>query len=57
VELAFKVQQKNTQQMVVVVARKDLGKRLQSNIDFKIPYGDKPLNTLKRKIALNYYQK
>jgi nitroreductase len=52
---------KTAQQMVVVVARKDLWKkRLQSNIDFfKSQYGDKPNSeyTKREKFALNYYQK
>ena len=52
---------KTAQQMVVVVARKDLWKkRIQSNIDYlKLQYGDKPeaQYTKREKFALNYYQK
>jgi nitroreductase len=52
---------KTAQQMVVVVARKDLWKaRMQSNIDFlKEQYGNKPEKeyTKREKFALNYYQK
>lgn len=52
---------KTAQQMVVVVARKDLWKkRVQSNIDFlKSQYGDKPHSeySKREKFALNYYQK
>ncbi len=52
---------KTAQQMVVVVARKDLWKkRVQSNIDFlKSQYGDKPDSeySKREKFALNYYQK
>lgn len=52
---------KTAQQMVVVVARKDLWKkRVQSNIDFlKSQYGDKPdaEYSKREKFALNYYQK
>jgi nitroreductase len=52
---------KTAQQMVVVVARKDLWKiRKQSNIAFlKSQYGDKPTSeySKREKFALNYYQK
>ena len=52
---------KTAQQMVVVVARKDLWKkRVRSNIEFlKSQYGDKPHSeyTKREKFALNYYQK
>ncbi len=52
---------KTAQQIVVVVARKDLWKkRVQSNIGFlKSQYGDKQLAeyTKREKFALNYYQK
>jgi nitroreductase len=52
---------KTAQQMLVVVARKDLWKkRVQSNIAFlKSQYGDKPNSeyTKREKFALNYYQK
>jgi nitroreductase len=52
---------KTAQQMVIVVARKDLWKkRAQSNIDYlKSLYGDKPASTYSKreKFALNYYQK
>lgn len=52
---------KTAQQMVVVVARKDLWKkRVQSNIDYlKSLYGNKPESTYSKreKFALNYYQK
>lgn len=52
---------KTAQQMVVVVARKDLWKkRVQSNVDYlKSQYGDKPaeLYSAREKFALNYYQK
>jgi nitroreductase len=52
---------KTAQQMVVVVARKDVWKkRVQSNIAFlKSQYGDKPVDqyTKREKFALNYYQK
>ena len=52
---------KTAQQMVVVVARKDLWKkRKQSNIAFlKSQYGDKPVAdySKREKFALNYYQK
>lgn len=52
---------KTAQQMVVVVARKDLWKkRVQSNIEFlKSQYGNKPHSeyTKREKFALNYYQK
>ena len=52
---------KTAQQMVVVVARKDLWKkRKQSNIAFlKSQYGDKPAAdySKREKFALNYYQK
>lgn len=52
---------KTAQQMVVVVARKDLWKkRAQANIDFlKSQYGDKPASeySKREKFALNYYQK
>jgi nitroreductase len=52
---------KTAQQMVVVVARKDLWKmRMQSNIDFlKAQYGNKPEKeyTKRERFALNYYQK
>jgi nitroreductase len=52
---------KTAQQMVVVVARKDLWKkRKQSNIAFlKSQYGDKPASdySKREKFALNYYQK
>ncbi|WP_426094327.1 nitroreductase family protein [Flavobacterium sp. DSR2-3-3] len=52
---------KTAQQLVVVVARKDLWpKRVQSNIDFlKNLYGEKPKEAYSKreKFALNYYQK
>ena len=52
---------KTAQQMVIVVARKDLWrKRVQSNIDYlKSLYGDKPESAYSKreKFALNYYQK
>lgn len=52
---------RTAQQMVVVVARKDLWKkRAQANIDFlKLQYGDKPTSeySKREKFALNYYQK
>lgn len=52
---------KTAQQLVVVVARKDLWhKRVQSNIDFlKNQYGEKPKEeySKREKFALNYYQK
>ena len=52
---------KTAQQMVIVVARKDLWrKRVQSNIDYlKLLYGDKPESAYSKreKFALNYYQK
>jgi nitroreductase len=52
---------KTAQQMVVVVARKDLWKkRVRSNIKFlRSQYGDKPhaAYTKREKFALNYYQK
>jgi len=52
---------KTAQQMVVVVARKDLWrKRAQSNIDFlKLKFGDKPESeySKREKFALNYYKK
>ena len=52
---------RTAQQMVVVVARKDLWKkRAQSNIAFlKAQYGDKPVSeySKREKFALNYYQK
>ena len=52
---------KTAQQMVVVVARKDLWrKRMQSNIAFlKSQYGDKPASdySKREKFALNYYKK
>jgi nitroreductase len=52
---------KTAQQMVVVIARKDLWKkRKQSNIAFlKSQYGDKPVAdySKREKFALNYYQK
>jgi nitroreductase len=52
---------KTAQQMVVVVARKNLWKkRVKSNIGFlKSQYGDKPNSeyTKRQKFALNYYQK
>ncbi|MFV7236869.1 MULTISPECIES: nitroreductase family protein [Flavobacterium] len=52
---------KTAQQMVIVVARKDLWrKRVQSNIDYlKSLYGDKPESSYSKreKFALNYYQK
>jgi nitroreductase len=52
---------KTAQQIVVVVARKDLWKkRVQSNINFlKSQYGDKPISeySKREKFALNYYQK
>lgn len=52
---------RTAQQMVVVVARKDLWKkRAQANIDFlKLQYGDKPASeySKREKFALNYYQK
>jgi nitroreductase len=52
---------KTAQQLVVVVARKDLWKkRIQSNIDFlKSKYGSKPESeyTKREKFALHYYQK
>lgn len=52
---------RTAQQMVVVVARKDLWKkRKQSNIAFlKSQYGDKPATeySKREKFALNYYQK
>ena len=52
---------RTAQQMVVVVARKDLWKkRKQSNIAFlKSQYGDKPASeySKREKFALNYYQK
>lgn len=52
---------KTAQQMVVVVARKDLWrKRVQSNIAFlKSQYGDKPASeySKREKFAMGYYQK
>ena len=52
---------KTAQQLVVVVARKDLWrKRVQSNIDYlKTQYGHKPeaAYSKREKFALNYYQK
>ena len=52
---------RTAQQMVVVVARKDLWKkRAHANIDFlKSQYGDKPASeySKREKFALNYYQK
>ena len=52
---------RSAQQMVVIVARKDLWKkRAQANIAFlKSQYGDKPTSeyTKREKFALNYYQK
>lgn len=52
---------KTAQQMVVVVARKDLWrKRVQSNIDFlKSQYGDKPESeySKREKFAMSYYKK
>lgn len=52
---------KTAQQIVIVVARKDLWKkRVQSNIAYlKNQYGDKPAKeyTKREKFALNYYQK
>lgn len=52
---------RTAQQMVVVVARKDLWrKRAQANIDFlKSQYGNKPASeySKREKFALNYYQK
>ena len=52
---------KTAQQLVVVVARKDLWhKRVQSNIDYlKNQYGEKPEEAYSKreKFALNYYQK
>ncbi|MFV8341863.1 nitroreductase family protein [Flavobacterium sp. XS2P39] len=52
---------KTAQQMVIVVARKDLWrKRVQSNLDYlKSLYGDKPESAYSKreKFALNYYQK
>ena len=52
---------KTAQQLVVVVARKDLWrKRVQSNIDYlKNQYGNKPeaAYSKREKFALNYYQK
>jgi nitroreductase len=52
---------KTAQQIVIVVARKDLWKkRVQSNIAFlKNQYGNKPATeyTKREKFALNYYQK
>lgn len=52
---------KTANQMVVIVARKDLWKkRVQSNIDYlKSQYGSKPFSdyTKREKFALNYYQK
>jgi nitroreductase len=52
---------KTAQQMVVVVARKDLWrKRAQSNIDFlKSKFGDKPESeySKREKFAMNYYKK
>lgn len=52
---------KTAQQLVVVVARKDLWhKRMQSNIDYlKNEYGEKPEEAYSKreKFALNYYQK
>jgi nitroreductase len=52
---------KTAQQMVVVVARKDLWqKRALSNLDFlKKEYGDKPESeyTKREKFAMNYYNK
>ncbi|MFQ3174032.1 MAG: nitroreductase [Flavobacterium sp.] len=52
---------RTAQQMVVVVARKDLWKkRVQSNIEFlKSKFGDKPHSeySKREKFALNYYQK
>ena len=52
---------RSAQQMVVVVARKDLWKkRAQANIAFlKSQYGDKPTSeySKREKFALNYYQK
>ena len=52
---------KTAQQMVIVVARKDLWrKRVQSNIAYlKSLYGDKPESAYSKreKFALNYYQK
>ena len=52
---------KTAQQLVVVVARKDLWrKRVESNIDYlKTQYGNKPAAeySKREKFALNYYQK
>ncbi len=52
---------RTAQQMIVVVARKDLWrKRAKANIDFlKSQYGDKPASeySKREKFALNYYQK
>jgi nitroreductase len=52
---------KTAQQLVVVVARKDLWrKRVKSNIDYlKNQYGNKPESdySKREKFALNYYQK
>ncbi len=52
---------KTAQQMVVIVAKKDLWrKRAQSNIDFlKSQYGDKPASeySKREKFAMAYYQK
>lgn len=52
---------KTAQQMVIIVARKDLWrKRVQSNINhLKSLYGDKPESAYSKreKFALNYYQK
>ncbi|MFV8376017.1 nitroreductase family protein [Flavobacterium sp. LB1P71] len=52
---------KTAQEMVIVVARKDLWrKRVQSNIDYlKSLYGNKPESSYSKreKFALNYYQK
>jgi nitroreductase len=52
---------KTAQQLVVVVARKDLWrKRVKSNIDYlKTQYGNKPAAeySKREKFALNYYQK
>ncbi|RDI56164.1 nitroreductase family protein [Flavobacterium glaciei] len=52
---------KTAQQLVVIVARKDLWrKRVQSNIDYlKTQYGNKPATeySKREKFALNYYQK
>jgi nitroreductase len=52
---------KTAQQLVVVVARRDLWKkRIQANIDFlKDQYGNKPMASYsnREKFALNYYKK